>query len=259
MVRPGRPALTARWVAAQRLRLHDDRPSSPQGDVEFERRLYAGLHRGLALPGLQPTGMAVRTGFLDAEVLSALADGVDQFVIVGAGYDGRAWRFQQPAVDWFEVDHPATQPDKRLRVTRAHGDQRHVRFVPVDLMTDDISDALRHAGYDAHRPGLFICEGLFSYLPNSTGRDLCARLATLASNGSVLAASFLVVPKSGRQPLQALADSVLAAIGERRLGSYPPGVAEDMLTATGWRPNRLHRTDRSKSSGSQLLLIAASR
>jgi O-methyltransferase involved in polyketide biosynthesis len=144
-------------------------------------------------------------------------------------------------------------------VTRAAGDQRHVCFVAVDLMTDDIAAALIEAGYDRYRPGLFLCEGLFSYLPNVKGRDLCERLASLAAGGGVLAASFLVVPPSRRHPLQVLVDGVLATIGERRLGSYQPGAAEEMLTETGWAPVNVDRTNRSRSSGSHLLLIAARR
>jgi hypothetical protein len=55
---------------------------------------------------------AQRLGFTR---VSALEAGIDQVVVVGAGYDGRALRYSRPGVRWFEVDHPDTQADKRER------------------------------------------------------------------------------------------------------------------------------------------------
>ena len=57
-----------------------------------------------------------RTVFFDDAVLDAIDRGVKQVVILGAGYDGRALRFRTPGVQFFEVDHPATQVDKLRRL-----------------------------------------------------------------------------------------------------------------------------------------------
>ena len=57
-----------------------------------------------------------RTVAIDDAVRARLAD---QLVIVGAGLDGRAWRMPELAgVRVFEVDHPASQRDKRDRAAR---------------------------------------------------------------------------------------------------------------------------------------------
>src|SRR4051794_17738665 len=53
--------------------------------------------------------LAARTCFFDDAVRDAIRDGARQVVIVGAGFDTRAYRLQQPGVQFFEVDHPATQ------------------------------------------------------------------------------------------------------------------------------------------------------
>ncbi len=60
--------------------------------------------------------MAERTRFVDNEVAGALGRGVDQVVLVGAGYDGRPLRFAGETTTWFEVDRPATQADKQRRL-----------------------------------------------------------------------------------------------------------------------------------------------
>ena len=107
--------------------------------------------------------MQARTALVDDAVLSAVAAGVTQVVVIGAGYDDRALRFRTPGVRFFEVDHPATQADKRRRVERlgATGD---VSFVPVDLTSDDLGSALEAAGHDATAATLFVGEGLMVYL-----------------------------------------------------------------------------------------------
>ncbi|HZU79342.1 MAG TPA: class I SAM-dependent methyltransferase, partial [Acidimicrobiales bacterium] len=132
-MRAGRPSVTARIVALTRATL--ERPTVPSGDAGAERRLYESLGRVRFYrtgPNWQAR-MERRTAFFDRATLSALERGVRQVVIVGAGYDGRALRFATPGVRWFEVDHPATQPDKRARLATVGASTDHITFVSVDL------------------------------------------------------------------------------------------------------------------------------
>jgi methyltransferase (TIGR00027 family) len=235
-VRPGRPSLTARWVAAQRLRLLDERPVFDPAGAAAERRLYEGFGTLLRTAVLHPTGMVERTRFFDDESVAALDRGISQAVVVGAGYDGRALRFARDGVVWFEIDHPSTHADKRRRLQRIDAPLNNIRFAAVDLMTDDLAAALDATGQDATRATLFICEGLFPYLDPSTGASLCSTLRTRAAPGSVLAANFLVRPEP--MPVQRVAqqtvDAVLAVIGERRLNEFRPGDAERLIESAGW-------------------------
>jgi methyltransferase (TIGR00027 family) len=59
--------------------------------------------------------VGARTCFFDEAVVAGLDAGVRQVVVLGAGYDSRAWRLARTGVRFFEVDHPATQADKRMR------------------------------------------------------------------------------------------------------------------------------------------------
>jgi O-methyltransferase involved in polyketide biosynthesis len=72
-------------------------------------------------------------------------------VVVGAGYDGRAIRFASPGVRFFEVDHPATQLDKRARLASVGVVLPDVVFLPIDLLQDNLRSALR-AGVAAVSP-----------------------------------------------------------------------------------------------------------
>lgn len=126
--------------------------------------------------------MRSRTEFFDSAVMTALDDGVDQMVIMGAGYDGRAFRFSKPGVRWFEVDHPATQQDKRERAIASGGDLAAITYLPLDLTAVDVADRLRGGGHDPARASLFICEGLFAYLPRADCEQVCRSLASVVSH-----------------------------------------------------------------------------
>src|SRR5450432_2277463 len=85
---------TSQAVALTRAAL--ERPHSPAGDPRAQARLCEGM-RPAPIERLRPM-LAARTGFFDQAVLTALAAGVGQVVICGAGYDDRALRFRTPGV-----------------------------------------------------------------------------------------------------------------------------------------------------------------
>jgi methyltransferase (TIGR00027 family) len=178
-MRGTRPSFTARRVAQIRAELV--RPEVITGDAAAELRLYRSLGR----PRQGRVGRTLRerskrrTAFFDRQTLDAIGRGVRQVVIVGAGYDGRALRFATPEVRFFEVDHPATQNDKRARLTALEATLGDTVFVPVDLTVDDVASALHAVGHDAARPSLFLVEGLLGYLPRAATSLLLTRLRHL--------------------------------------------------------------------------------
>ncbi len=234
-MRRGRPSLTARWIAVNRDKLASTRPSTPSGNPEAEARLYQGFGRAFSLPGLGPTGLAVRTRFIDQEVANAIGGGTEQIVIVGAGYDGRALRFGGGATRWIEVDVPSTQTEKRRRLT-VIGLAPEVTYAGVDLMTGDLQAALGAAAHQSSQPSLFICEGLFAYLPREVNVSVCRALRARAAAGSVLTFNVGVRPPAPGHTLawRGAVDGVLSAIGERRRTRFAPGDAELLATASGW-------------------------
>ena len=130
-----------------------------------------------------------RTRFIDDRLMSAIDDGVSQLVILGAGFDSRAYRFRDRLRDVrvFEVDHPDTQQWKMRRVKDAIGDlPHHVTYLPVDFKTDHLGDALAHAGYRADRKTFAIWEGVTMYLPGEAVRDVLRWFASNAAPGSVI-------------------------------------------------------------------------
>lgn len=184
------PSRTSQSVAS--LRSQFLRPSSPGGDTTAQVGLCAGMPptRSLRLRA----HLVARTRFVDDEVVRAIGGGTGQIVILGAGYDDRALRFRSPGVHYFELDHPATQSDKRQRLRRMGADLTQVTLEAADFRSDDVAAVLARSGHDADLPSLFICEGLLVYLDQATILGLLAGLRSRAAPGGSLVASLAVHP-----------------------------------------------------------------
>ena len=108
-----------------------------------------------------------RTHYIDAALKKAAADGVTQAVVLGAGFDTRAYRFRAslPQVRFFEVDLPATIEAKKARVTEALGGlPDYVRYAPIDFNTQKLEDVLLPLGYDPKQRTFFLLEGVVMYV-----------------------------------------------------------------------------------------------
>ncbi|HYK68667.1 MAG TPA: class I SAM-dependent methyltransferase [Streptosporangiaceae bacterium] len=179
------PSLTSQAVALTRAAVK--RPHSPDGDPDSQQKLCAGMR--FSPPAGLLRSIAARTAFVDDQVLTAIAAGLGQIVICGAGYDDRALRFRTSGIRFFELDHPDTQQDKARRLKALSADAPAVTLAAADFRCDDAGAVLAQAGHDASEPSLFICEGLLIYLDGQTCHRLLAALADHAAAGSVLAAS----------------------------------------------------------------------
>ncbi|MBV8462452.1 MAG: SAM-dependent methyltransferase [Acidimicrobiales bacterium] len=243
----------------QRARQARTRPSTPTGDPEGERLLDRSVAGALAV---MPTGRALaaarRLRSMDAQVALAIGRGIDQIVLLGAGYDGRALRFGGGAVRWFEVDEPARQADKRRRLGALGRDPDMVAYVSADVATEDPCEALAAAGHDTSRPSLFVCDGLVSRLTLEATATLCHAVRARAAAASVLVADYRVAPEAdgpGRA-LRALADLALCAFGQPRRNEFRPGDPEKLMVVTGWRVTQAERTPESRlDRGAHLLVL----
>ena len=236
------PSRTSQAVALTRARL--DRPHSQHGDPAAQRALCAGLD--WTPPDWLRPSIEARTKLIDGVVMTAIAGGVRQIVVCGAGLDDRALRFRTPGVRFFEVDHPVTQADKAMRLRVLGADQSGPTLVACDLQVDSIADALAAHGHLSDEASLFLCEGLLVYLDEQACSRLLADMAACAgpdsggapgpASGSVLAAT--LATHSSDAPT---AEVVEEANARRRAAASEPWrtilrVDEHlaMLGAAGW-------------------------
>jgi methyltransferase (TIGR00027 family) len=124
--------------------------------------------------------IAVRTRFAEDALATAVARGVRQLVVLGAGLDTYAYRASLgESLRIFEVDHPATQAWKRQRLGEAAIPvPRALTFAPVDFERETLADGLTAAGFDPAQQTFFTWLGVVPYL---TEQAVFATLAFIAS------------------------------------------------------------------------------
>jgi len=137
------------------------------------------------VPGARSSAIA-RTRLIDEAIEASLGEAIEQLVILGSGYDCRAYRLpSMRGVDVFEVDHPDTQGAKRTALARLAPDSENVRFVAMDFNTQDLASVMTAAGYRETARTFFLWEGVTNYL-SEEAVDRTLRWCASAPPGSRL-------------------------------------------------------------------------
>jgi len=154
--------------------------------------------------------MVARSRYAEDNLARAVAGGVTQYVLLGAGLDTFAHRNPWPHLHVFEVDHPATQEWKRelLGESGLPAPERH-SYIPVDFETQTLAAQLDAAGFDAAAPTFFSWLGVVPYLTHAAFRASIGFIsARPAGTGVTLDYS---QPRSALPPLERLALDSLAS------------------------------------------------
>lgn len=136
-----------------------------------------------------------RARFIEELVEERFNQGVEQYVILGAGLDTFAFRRSDLAskMQVFEVDQPGPQEWKRkrlmeMRMTVPSG----LHFVPVDFEAGQSWwDELMKAGFDKNKSAIIVSTGVSMYLSNEANVATLKQIAKLAPN-STLAMTFML-------------------------------------------------------------------
>ncbi|HSQ33053.1 MAG TPA: class I SAM-dependent methyltransferase [Gemmatimonadaceae bacterium] len=173
--------------------------------------------------------MALRTTAIDTAVREAIDAGATQLVILGAGYDGRAWRMSELAgLGVFEVDRPATQADKRARAAELPPPIGTVSFVSIDFERESLGAVLERAGHDRSSPTCWIWEGVVMYLTRDAMRATLEDIAARSAPGSTLIVNY----HTGRRRF--FARLVYRLIGEPQISAWTPDEMSADLRAVGF-------------------------
>jgi methyltransferase (TIGR00027 family) len=153
-------------------------------------------HMENLFPGLSNSIIA-RVRYFDDFVEKSIKEGIEQLIILGAGYDTRAHRIKglKGKIKVFEVDHPNTQSFKIHKIKEIFGSTHdNVAYVPVDFETEKFSQKLFDRGYDSSKKTLFIMEGLIMYIPNGAVDEILSFVVENSAKGSSII--FDYYPKS---------------------------------------------------------------
>ena len=180
-------------------------------------RPIAKLVERVTIPGIL-LHYALRKKCISELVRSALAKGVAQVVILGAGFDPLSSELQRefPTALFWEIDHPATQRHK-VRACSEIGIGR-VHFVAVDLAAAGLErEALIKSDFDPAKRTFWIAEGLLMYFPADVVSSLMKTLSSLSAPSSELAFTFMEKQGDGQLRFDSqtkLVDSWLRRRGE---------------------------------------------
>jgi methyltransferase (TIGR00027 family) len=134
--------------------------------------------------------VTTRTARIDQLMDASLGD-VEQVVLMGAGYDTRAYgRFRRPGLSFFELDKQTTQNLKKRALAEAGIDTADTVFVPIDFEKDDTFERLAANGYDHSTGTLFLWEGVTLYLGEEDVRRALRGMKEHSAPGSVIIADF---------------------------------------------------------------------
>jgi methyltransferase (TIGR00027 family) len=254
-MRPGKPSLTAMFVNFARAVGTAEPELSPACHDPAAAALSAGPFRRLLEHAQHARGsgrayrilrhasaglvdhVALRTAVIDERVREGLARGARQLVILGAGFDGRAYRMRELAeCVVFEVDHPGTQALKRKKASALELAACELRYAACDFERVSLEQALSGVRFDPAAPSVWIWEGVTMDLPREAVGGTLDVLGRLAAPGSTLVVSYVTpaltrgtpwVGRIGAQGLRSLSEPI-------RFTATPVNM-QALLTARGFQ------------------------
>jgi len=209
-VAPGRDASRTAIMAANSRALHHRFAGEPKIlDDPIAARLLGADFEG-SNSGAGHTSVVLRSRYCEDRLALAASRGVSPFVVLGAGFDTFAYR--QPAwasqVRICEVDHPASQADKRRRLAEAGvALPSNLEFVAIDFERTTLRDGLRQSSLDFSKPTFFSCLGVMVYLTRDA-IDAIFELVAEFPPGSEMVFTF----PAGGAPVEAAA--MVKSVGE---------------------------------------------
>jgi methyltransferase (TIGR00027 family) len=181
--------------------------------------------------------MAARSRYVEDRLAEAVAAGVTQYVVLGAGLDTFAYRNPFPSLRVFEVDFPATQEGKRSMLREAGiALPGSLTFVPLDFEHKALADGLAEAGFDHHKRAFFGWLGVVPYLTLDAFRATLNAIAQLPA-GTAVSFDYAYSPDTLSPPRRKVFDGLsqrVAAAGEPFQLFFTPEELESELTRAGF-------------------------
>lgn len=191
-------------------------------------------------PGLV-TWVLCRHRFMDERLITSLASPVEQVVILGAGYDTRAYRLahELEVRPVFEVDHPATSRRKAKIIAAQRGTlpTADVRTVEIDFERDSLRERLQQAGFERGLRTFFVWEGVAMYLTREAVKATLVELREISAPGSEVVLDLWALPDGTDLGSAAhrLSASALQLIGEPLRFEIHPEDGTALLERLGYR------------------------
>ena len=126
-----------------------------------------------------------RTRFIDDLIKKSISEQVEQYVILGAGYDSRAYNLKLPSgLKIFEVDQPEVQEIKLSKLPDEIPNSENITYVSVDLYYQSLKNQLLNSGFDKSKSTIYTLEGVSQYITREALNSTLSELALLTPNSN---------------------------------------------------------------------------
>lgn len=188
--------------------------------------------------------LVARVRFFDDTVRDCISKGFTQIVILGAGYDTRAYRIEGISkIHVFELDLPDIQNRKKSIIEEIFGTlPNHVTYLPVDLSVISLEAALKGSDFDPHQKTLYILEGLVLYIPPEHVMALFSSIVSQSAQGSAVLFDSLdegIIDGSDRSSYAANLRGQMSRLGEPFIFGIRKGEEEKYMRSIGFKKIRV--------------------
>ena len=173
-------------------------------DMKYTKRLRASI--------------VARARFVEDVAKTEIANGIKQYVLLGAGLDSFAQRNTEISsqIDIYEIDQPDTLAWKEEKlIENGYKISDNLHFVPVDFETSSWWTELLSKGFDTNKKSVVSCTGVTLYLTKEAITDTLKKMTSLASGSTIAIAFYLPLEQLDEEdkPMQEIAIKGAAASG----------------------------------------------
>lgn len=139
------------------------------------------------IPGAFSSGIA-RTKYIDELLKTAISNGAEQVIILGAGFDTRAVRLDfLKTIPVIEIDHPNTSNFKaEIYKSRIGQIPENVTFLKIDFNKQSLDQLAIENNLDFSKPTAVIWEGVTNYLTEEAVKSTFSFISKFAKNSYVI-------------------------------------------------------------------------
>ncbi|MCG8507004.1 MAG: SAM-dependent methyltransferase [Sphingomonadales bacterium] len=200
------------------------------------------------LPRLQASmTLLTRARYAEDRLVEAMARGVDQYIILGAGLDSFSLRRADLAgrLRVYEIDHPDSQRVKLDRMANAGlKPTLATEYLAMDFTRDSLGKVLARSGLDTSKPAFVSWMGVTYYLPQAAIAETLSALAGLLPAGSGLALDYMdarlfdpdfLATRPDIAPSMAKFFMATERLGEPLITGFSPDEIDRLLADCGWQ------------------------
>ena len=209
-------------------------------------KLNAWLSEKLA-PGFHEH-LISRTKFIDELIEKSASNGIEQYVILGAGYDSRAHRLELPSyLKIFEVDQPEVSDNKLAKLPKELPNAENVTYVNIDFSYQSLTEQLIGSGFDQKKSTIFTLEGVSQYITKEAVSSTIKELASLTRDTNSIFFMSYVDELLDKNPEACFGEgypnpakkaklikSLSEKVGEPWISFYSDAEIEDLLLQNGY-------------------------